>query len=216
MKNNLVNTMKVFTCLVILLSTLFLPLQRINAGPDSLTFTMKKGGSWTYTTLDMDYVKKNKINLKSANIVQKVEFIPPETVQIMANDLAQKVGISKSKEYIKFGVESAASYGIKIAKDKLVKKFGSSAVSKVIPFLAYFTWSYTAIDIMSSIATGQNLTRLATAAKNKTGLIYVKSTSGGWSSSKWHYWDGTSRYGKYPTVYLNPNKYQYGNVSIKK
>lgn len=205
----------ILTCILVISGALFLSAQPVNAATDSQRYTMTRGGTWTYKTLDLNYVNKNKINLRSAHLVQKVEFISPATVQIMANDLGKKVGFSLSKSGVKYGIELAGSYGITVAKKKLIEKFGYSTASKMIPYLATFSWSYIALDVLNDITTGQNLFRLTSAASKKTGLIYEKAMSGGWDASRWFYWDGSSRYGKYPTVYLNPNKYQIGRVSYK-
>ncbi|PYE50907.1 hypothetical protein DFQ00_103326 [Paenibacillus barcinonensis] len=139
-------------------------------------------------------------------------YLSPATVQIMANDLGNKVGLTMTKQGLKLAVETAASSGITAAKNKLIAKYGSSTAAKFIPYLNILAWSYTAYDLFSTINDGRSLKRLTDAAKAGKGLIYKNYTNG--SGDGWYLWDGSSKYGEYPYAVLNPNKYQLGTVKI--
>ncbi|WP_413406965.1 hypothetical protein [Paenibacillus amylolyticus] len=193
-----------------------LPLSKANAGADNLVFNMSKGGTWKYEgKIDVDYVNKmgwSGNDWRAIEIVQEMKFLSPSTVQIMANDLANDVGVSLSNSAIKHGVDVAVSSGIQAAKNSVTQKFGSSVAAKVIPYLNIVSWSYTAYYLFDSITKGQDLVRLSNAAKAGKGLIYKNSTNG--TGNGWYLWDGSSRYGSYPYAILNPNKYQFGKVTI--
>ncbi|MFB5664107.1 hypothetical protein [Alteribacillus sp. HJP-4] len=125
--------------------------------------------------------------------------------------MAEDIGTEMSQEVLKHGAEVAASYSIDVAKDKLKEKYGSSIAAKVTPYLAFFAWSYTAVDVFSTVGKGLTLSTLASAANDDEGLIYEESRSTG-DTSKWYRWDDDSPYGSYPYAKLGPNKYQYGDV----
>lgn len=200
-----------------LLFSSFYPTLSTSAGPDNLSFKMTNGGKWEYEgKVDTDYVKKmgwTGNDWRAIEIVRKMEFIPPDMVQIMVNDLAKDIGADMSNEIIKWGVDAAVASGISSAKKSLITKYGAVQAAKVIPYLSFFAWSYTAYDVFSTIAKGQRLEFLAEAASKKTGVIYKDAGSTG-DSSDWYFWDGSSRYGKYPNAILNPNKYQFGKVTV--
>lgn len=192
--------------------------QKVSAAPTGLLFNMPNGGMFEHTKMDYEYI--NSLNLSSIEIamlnnvvVDKVEFIPPDIVKKQYDALALDVGISMSKEYIKTGISLAISLGITKAKEELTKKYGAAIASKIIPYLNALSWSWTAYNLLSTIETGQELSRLASAAQANKGLIYEWKGLVG-STFNWYYWDGSSQYGSYPTAILNPTPYQYGDVTI--
>lgn len=200
-------------CLMLLLAGTLLPHSKASAGSDNLLFKMPNGGSWKYTHMDANYVKQmgwSGNDFRTLEVVQEMTYLSPSTVQIMANDLANKVGLTMSKQAIKLGVETAASSGLTAAKTQITAKFGASTAAKVIPYLNILAWSYTAYDLFSTIEQGRSLTRLSDAAKAGKGLIYKNYTNG--YGDGWYLWDGSSSYGEYPYAKLNPNKYQLGTV----
>ncbi|WP_145408964.1 hypothetical protein [Paenibacillus xylanexedens] len=202
-------------CLMLLLAGTLIPHSKASAGSDNLLFKMPNGGSWKYTVMDANYVKKmgwSNHDFRVLEVVHEMTYLSPATVQIMANDLGNKVGLTMTKQGLKLAVETAASSGITAAKQKLTAKYGASTAAKFIPYLNFFAWSYTAYDLFSTINEGRSLQRLTDAAKQGKGLIYKNKTNG--HGDGWYLWDGSSSYGEYPYAKLNPNKYQLGKVTI--
>ncbi|RJG23764.1 hypothetical protein [Paenibacillus thiaminolyticus] len=150
---------------------------------------------------------------RNIEIVQRMEFIPPDVVQVMANDMLKSIGADMSKEMVKHGIKVAIASGIDKAKKSLTTKYGATKAAKIVPFLSFFAWGYTAYDILTTVADGHKASFLADAASQKKGVIYKQARSTG-DMSKWYLWDGSSRYGKYPYAILNPNKYQFGRVIV--
>lgn len=207
--------LKVLFCALLAVAIVFTSTGSALAGPTNQRFNMSKGGSWTYNGYTDTEITKNwtAADWRSAMLVQKVTFLSPSQVKDQLYVLANEVGIDMSREAVTFGVEAAISYGIDVAKRKVAEKFGSSLAAKVIPFLSGVSWTYTAIDILSTMLTGYHLQMLATAAQSNKGLIYVEQRNTG-SANTWYYWDGSTHYGSYPAAILNPNNWQYGNVEI--
>ncbi|WP_339167733.1 hypothetical protein MKX75_28400 [Paenibacillus sp. FSL R5-0341] len=188
-------------CLTLILAGIFMPISRASAGSDNLLFKKPDGGSWKYTKMDANYVKQrgwSGNDFRTLEVVQEMTYLSPATVQIIANDLGNKLGVTMTKAGLKLAVETAASSGITAAK--------------LIPYLNFFAWSYTAYDLFTTINDGRDLKRLTDAAKAGKGLIYKKATNG--FGDGWYVWDGSSSYGTYPYAKLNPNKYQLGTVKI--
>lgn len=205
--------LKAIVCLLLIVSTVFSNSITAFASPTGLTFTMTNGGTWDYLKMDTSTTRNwSQTDYRSFVLVQKVTFITPDQVKNQLFSLTKSVGVDLSKSAVKYAVETAASSGIEIAKKKLIAKFGSSVAGKVIPYVSIFSWAYTAYDILSSVATGQQLTLLSNAVSKGTGLIYVKQRNTG-DASRYYYWDGSSQYGKYPSAILNPNKYEYGKIT---
>lgn len=174
------------------------------------TYTLKNGGTWTYTSADTSVTKNWTPNDWRTKIpVEKVTFVSPKNTEKMFNNLITDVGVDLAHSVVKYGVETAVSYGITVAKDKLKKKFGAKVTSKAIPILSAFSWSYTVVDILSDMATGQELQILQKASKQKTGIIYVKAQA---STGGYYLWNGSTSYGKYPYAKLGPNQWQKGKV----
>lgn len=200
--------------LVAVLTTI--PVKNVFAAPDhSLTFTMNNGGEWKYNGKTDTSVTGSwsSTDWRSALVVNKVIYMSPTTVKSKLYKAAKEVGVDQTLSVVKYGVEVAASSGVEIAKQKITTKFGTSIASKVIPILAVFSWTYTAVDLLSAVASGQKLNLLADAASKNKGLIYVNQRTTG-DMSKWYYWDGSSSYGSYPYAKLGPNNWQYGDVTI--
>jgi hypothetical protein len=206
---------KVLSCVLLASILLVTNSTSVLAGPTNLSFYMPNGGSWEYNgKTDTDITQHwSTADWMSVTVVQNVIFLSPDTVKNKLYKLASELGISMTNEYIKTGLELAASYGIEQAKKKLVEKLGSSIAGKVIPYLSAISWAYTAYDLLDTMSAGEELTRLTNAVVNNTGIIYVKQRGLG-DESTWYYWDGSSKYGTYPNVKLNPNNWQYGNVTI--
>lgn len=181
-------------------------------------YTMKQGGTWTYTgKTDTSITKKwNTSDWRSVTVVEKVVFIAPNTVKKKLDKLVDEVGFSKSKAGVKYAVETAATYGIEKAKTKIKQKYGTKVAGYIIPYVSCFSWGYVAYDVLSEISEGNMIKRLNTAVKKNTGLIYVKQRTSAGNMSKYFYWNGSSKFGKYPTAYLGPNTWQYGKVKIYK
>ncbi|MGQ8871127.1 hypothetical protein [Paenibacillus sp. TSA_86.1] len=192
--------------------------QTAHAASTNLIIKMPNGGKFTHTKMDFKYLQDR--NFSSTQIAalgyqvrREVKFLSPDMVKKQYNALALSVGLDMSKEYVKVGTEMAASYGIQIAKKKLAEKYGQAVATKLIPYLALFSWGYTAYDMLSTVHTGQELSRLAQAASANKGLVYESIGLVG-TTFKWHFWDGSSQYGAYPNAKLNPTPYQFGDVKV--
>lgn len=206
---------KVLFCAILAVAIVLTSTNSVMAGPTNLRFNMSNGGTWTYDgRTDTDVTKYwSAADWMSAIVVQKVTFLSPTQVKDQLYQLTNEVGLDMSKEVMTFGVETAVSLGIDAAKKKLTERFGASLATKAIPILSLVSWTYTAIDIVSTMGIGQNLYLLNNAARNNQGLIYVEQRNMG-DMSKWYTWDGSSHYGAYPAAILNPNNWQYGNIVI--
>lgn len=210
------NTFKFFISIILVAALAVTPIINVSAAPNhSLTFKMTNGGKWEYNgKTDTSVTSKwTNADWHSATVVNKVVYLTPSNVKSNLYKTAKDVGASETLSGIKYGVEMAASYGITVAKQKLINKFGSSVASKFVPILSYFSWTYTAVDILQAIATGKKLSLLADAASKNKGLIYVNQRNKG-DASTWYYWDGSSSYGSYPNAKLGPNNWQYGKVTV--
>lgn len=181
-------------------------------------YKMNKGGSWTYSgSTDQSITKNwNQQKWRSVLVIQKIEFISPSTVQLITNNLAKSVGISKSKTMVKYAVDTASSIGVQKAKEKLIKKFGKDLAGKVIPYINAIGWTKTAIDILDDISLGQKLKIYSNAALKNKGIVYVQARKGSGDASKHYLWDSSSPYGSYPNAKLGPNNWQKGSILIKK
>lgn len=146
---------------------------------------------------------------------EEVIFITPNAVKNKFDKMVDEIGVSKSKSAIKYGIEYAAGKSIDKAKTQLKKKFGEKVAGAVIPYLNYFTWGYIAYDVISDVEEGKPLLRLDNAVEKNTGLIFIHQRNSYGDLSKYVYWNGATKYGKYPTAYLGPNTWQYGNVKVK-
>ncbi|MFJ2046136.1 hypothetical protein ACIOBL_21250 [Paenibacillus taichungensis] len=183
------------------------------AAPTGLGVRMPNGGTWTFKSLDMDEWKKlAEYQQRSANYPVEIQYIPPATVQTMANDLLKEMGYDKATSGIKIAVDTALASGVEAAKRALTNKYGASTAAKFIPYLSYFLWGKVAYEFITDTADGVKAMFLANAAAKKTGIIRVVSLR---NSVSWHYWDGSSDLGSYPTAFINPNKLTFGNTVIK-
>ncbi|OPJ55358.1 hypothetical protein [Clostridium oryzae] len=182
----------------------------------SVTITIKKGGSWTYNHKDDEKITKHwtsnqYVKYEHFYKIAYIKFIPPKAVQALANKTLMACGKDKKKAIISFMVQKSLSFGKAKAKKMAIAKFGASIVSKFIPYLNAVSWGYTAITLFQSVEEGYNEIFYSTAAKKKTGVIIEHRTSGKINN---YYWNGSTKYGKYPYAHLGSNNWQYGKVKV--
>lgn len=182
----------------------------------SLSIHMPFGGTWEYNgKMDLDVTRNWSANdYRSVTCVQKIQFYTPEQVHAEALLLGANMGDSQAKSWINTAVSTAASYGIEVAKKKLISSLGAQVAGKLIPFLNVFSWGYTAVTVLDAMFQGQQLYRYSNAARKGVGLIFVQARSTG-DCSEWYEWSG-SPYGTYPYAKLGPNNWQFGNVTVNK
>jgi hypothetical protein len=206
---------KILFCTLLVNVLLFSNSVTALAGPTNLNFYMPNGGSWKYNgTTDTNVTQYfSPADWRGLTVVQEVIFFSPAQVKDQLYAAATDAGIDMITSAVKVGIDAAIASGITAAKKIVTQSFSAAVVAKAIPILSAAAWTYTALDIISTMAAGEELLRLTNAAKNNQGLIWVSQRGLG-DASRWYIWNGSSQYGTYPSVKLNPNNWQYGNVVV--